>query len=118
MKKTIFALILLLGIAGVSHADDTWRSSHTVTADTLKSLCGTNNRNRGRIHAVRVGHGTSGVITLYNSQAVASNVFQVIYATSVVNAGNVMEYDVNLSSGLTYTTSVAGPSVNILYNCY
>lgn len=115
--KALIVFALLTCYAGASHAVTTvWRSSHTTTADTTKSLCGQSASSRCTLHGVRVGHGTSGQIQLFNSQGAASNAFQVIFTSAAVVAGS-YDYDVMMSSGCTYSTTAANTSVNILYSC-
>lgn len=114
--RALIVFALLSCFAGSSHAvSSVWRSSHTVSAETTKSLCGQSATSRCTFHGVRVGHGTSGTITIYNSQGSATNPFQVIF-TSVATVVGGYDYDVTMSSGCTYSTTAA-QSVNFLYSC-
>lgn len=119
MKKFFAVLSLLILGAGISLANSLWKSSHTATADTNQSLCGVNQRSNSCIFkGVKVGHGNSGTITIYNSQGAASGIFQQIFTTAaVVNNGYEYGDGVVMSSGCTYSTSAANQSVNLLYDC-
>lgn len=105
-----------------------WRASHTATADTTQILCrGTQylvagstitNGNLGILHGVCVNDAgaVSGAITIYDSSSTATNAFAVLRATAAVNQG-CMFYDVQVSSGLVYTTGAAN-DVTFLYTCF
>lgn len=117
MKKQILAVSVLLFMAGFANAiGSVWTSSHTATADTTKSLCGTNKKTRGLLHTVCVNDGAGGTITVYDSVITAANIVAVIRSTGAVNAGCLL-YDVAMSSGIAYTTSSAN-DVTFSYSCY
>lgn len=106
-------LILTLGLSfftSVLWADKVWKSSNTATADTTKSLCGTG---RGIIHGARVNTGAAGTLTIYNSRASATLPVAAINTAALAS----LDFDVLLSSGVTYTNS-ATANVTLLYDCY
>lgn len=115
MKKFIFLTMGLMFISGVSHATSpfVWRSSTTATADTTKSLCA---EGHPYLHGVRVTKADSGTVTIYNSRNAASSALAVIQSTAALVSGGV-DFDVLMSSGITYTNSTAGTNLTILYQC-
>lgn len=117
--RTLFLLGALLFVATASHAnsaDATWVSSNTATADTAKTLCG--QTRKALFHGICVNDvGGSGLITLSNSRVGTASPFAVIRSSYIVTSG-CQFFDVQLSSGLTYTTSVANDNVTFLFNCY
>jgi hypothetical protein len=116
MKRFILAVILSF-VAGVSWAvSDVWQSTNTATADTAKSLCSNSgsifSRAHAVVHNVCVNTGAAGTFTIYNSSAVAVNPVAAINTAAAI----CMEYDVSLSSGLSYTNS-ATANVTMTYIC-
>lgn len=117
--KRFLAVASLLMLSGSLYAiGSVWSSSHTATADSAKSLCGVNNKRRAQLHTVCVNDGPSGTISLFDSVAttLSTSTIAVIRSTSAVNMG-CLTYDINTSSGLTYTTSAAN-DVTFSYSCY
>ena len=120
MRRLLMAVAVLVMASGISRAAGPVKSSHTVTADTTKSLCGVNKGTNSCIfYGVVVGHGSAGTITIYNSQGAASNMFQQIFTTAAIvnNAYDYTDGGVVMSSGCTYSTTAANQSVNLLYDC-
>lgn len=114
MKRFLISLLVLLSVSTV-YAVDVWRSSTTATADTTKSLCNTARplSGRGMVHNVCVNTGAAGTFTVYNSSAAAVNPLAAIDTT----AKGCTEYDVMLTSGVTYSNS-ATANVTLTYACY
>lgn len=119
MKSLLLALSLCF-ISAASYAnsgDATWKSSNTATVDTLKSLCGFGPA-KALFHGVCVNDlGGSGLISVFNSRGVASLPVALIRSSAAVTSG-CQFFDVQLSSGLTYSTSVANDNITFMYNCY
>jgi hypothetical protein len=112
-------LILIASLMTASFAmagyGNVWKSSTTATADTTKALC--NPRTQGAIlHGVCISKADAGTFTIYDSSATANFPIAVIQSTSAAQSGCLF-YDVKVSSGLTYTNSVAGTNATILYGC-
>lgn len=106
--------------------NNVWLSSNTATADTTKNLCTAVNYlvgtttitvgGHGVFHGVCVNDaGSTGTISVFNSSGTSTSPIAVIRATSTVSACKY--YDVQISSGLTYTTS-APNDTTFLYQCY
>lgn len=112
MKK-VWLVPAILFMASALYAASVWKSSTTASADTTKRLC---TGNKAILHGVCVNDGPSGLVTVYDSSATATSPIAVIRSSSAVTAGCLF-YDVQTSSGLTYTTSAAG-NVTFLYGCY
>lgn len=118
MKKILIFLGLVFGTIPLFAAmGDIWKSSYTATADTAQSLCassGTGKR-RGFLHGVCVDDGGPGsTISVYNAYATAVNPVAIIFSTAA--AGNCMNFDVEMSSGIVYTKS-SGSNVTFTYAC-
>lgn len=117
MKKFIVGALIgffTLFLGGHSYAIDlsVWISSNTATADTTKSLCTTYTA-RGILRGACVNTGVAGTLTLYNSNATATNPVAAIDTSTK----GCQFYDVAAMSGVTYTNS-ATANVTILYQCY
>jgi len=103
-----------------------WLSSHTATADTTQILCpsrtfvlGTSTITEGGhaiLHGVCVNDANSGTISIYNSSSTAVNAVAVIRSTTAATSG-CQFFDVQMSSGLVYTTSQPN-DVTFLYGCF
>lgn len=103
MKK-VFTLFAFMLCAGVSYAGgpEVNKSSYTVTAETTKRIAATEKGNM--LYAVVVGSATPGsVLTIYDSSGTATNTI----ATISLHIARDYNFNVLLSSGLTYTTSAA-----------
>lgn len=114
MKRILILLSLMLSVS-MAYAVDIWKSTNTATADTTKSLCNnyTNpTRGRGMVHNVCVNTGAAGSFSVFNASAAAVNPVAVIDTT----AKGCTEYDVFLTSGVTYTNS-ATANVTMTYSC-
>ncbi len=127
MKKLLLASILFLSSYAMAINTAVWRSSHTTTADTTQKLCsgstyllGTSTLtygNLGVLHGVCVNDAPAvGTIAVYDSSSTAVNAFAVMRSTTVAN-GPCSFFDVQVSSGLVYTTSAAN-DVTFLYQCF
>lgn len=116
MKRFSLFLLMLVCPMSVHAVGSVWSSSHTATADSLKSLCGSNNKRRGVLHSVCVNDGPGGTVTLFDSVLSNTTTFAVIRTTSAVTAGCLL-FDVVTSSGITYTTS-APNDITFSYSCY
>ena len=126
MKRLLAALIFTLGMSLPAMALDTdvWLSSNTATADTTKNLCpgqtyvvqGSTytSGNHAVFHGACINTPVAGTLTIYNSSATAT---APIAAISTSTGMPCSLYDVQVSSGLTYTNS-ATANVTILYQCY
>lgn len=117
MKKYLFVLALVLGLGVRSNAAgiDFWISSNTATADTAQKLCPKGNtakQGHGVISSVCVNTGTAGTFTIYNASAAAVNPIAAIDTASK----GCMDYDVFITSGLSYTNS-ATANVTVTYSC-
>lgn len=131
MKKVLLAGLLAFTCWEVSYAVvmDSWVSSNTATADTIKNLCpGTSTLlvngstqtwgNRGVFHGVCINTGAVGSLSVWNSSApVAANAPSPIAVMNTATAQPCSIYDVGFSSGLTYTNS-ATANITLLYQCY
>lgn len=117
MKKLIFIAAFIGMICSAAWCDDVWKSSWTVTADTGQTLC--NAGRRSILHGVCITKSDGGTLSLFNgrSASVVVSTFAVIQATSAISGG-CQYFDVVASSGITYTSSLAGTSATILYDCY
>lgn len=118
MKKIVLllALISLFQASCFAIRADVWISSNTATADTTKALCNNtfpSSWPHAILHGICVNTGSAGTFTLYNSSASAIQPIAAIDTT----AKGCQNYDVQLSSGLTYTNS-ATANVTVLYQCY
>lgn len=117
MKRfLLLTLTLLLSSPAVFAVGSVWTSSHTATADSLQSLCGKNNRRRALLHTVCINDAPAGTVTLFDGVLMATNTIAVIRSTSAVNGGCFL-YDVQTTSGVTYTTSQP-MDVTFSFSCY
>lgn len=128
MKKVFVAICAILGLSCALFAfPPVWTSSHTTTADTTQILCkgstylvGTSTVTVGEraiFHGVCANDVPAfGTVTVYNSSSTATNAFAVLRSSTIAN-GPCAYFDVQLSSGLVYTTSAAN-DVTFLYQCY
>lgn len=126
MKKLTIFLVSFLIFSSCAYAINiaVWSSSNTATADTTKNLCpglpyliGTSTvteGNHGIIHGACINSGQPGTLTVYNSSATATNP---IFALSTSTAMPCSQYDVAVSSGLTYSNSSTA-NVTLTYTCY
>lgn len=93
-----------------------WSSSNTATADTTQALCTKtflSSWPHGIVHGLCVNTGAAGTYTIFNSSAAAIQPLAAIDTT----AKGCQYYDVQMSSGVTYTNS-ATANVTLLYSCY
>jgi len=117
MKKILFVLPLLVVMlslpvaAGSSFINPCiFKSSHTRTSDTTKEISST--KHVKYLRSVIVSSPTAdGWMTIYNSRGAASNEI----GTVDLGTANQYNYDLSISSGLTYTTSGNANGVTILY---
>ena len=130
MKKILkfiliaWGVMMFYGVRSYAVDMDTWTSSNTATADTLKNLCPGGYEvvngstvtfgNRGVIHGVCINTAVAGTLTLYNSSATATSAIAAINTNSAIPC---YYYDVAVTSGVTYTNS-ATANTTILYQCY
>lgn len=126
MKKLLFIALSIFGIAslGLAVGNSVWISSNTATADTTKNLCPgqtyviqgstVTEGNHGVFHGACINAGATGTLTIYNSSATANIPIAAITTSTAMPCSL---YDVQTSSGLTYTNS-ATANVTILYQCY
>lgn len=126
MKKLIILSTLFLASFVMAYSP-VWKSSHTTTADTTQKLCsgstyllGTSTNtygNLGIIHGVCVNSAVSGgTISVYDSSSTATNAIAIMLSTATANSG-CFYYDVQVSSGLVYTTSQPNDTT-FLYTCF
>lgn len=111
----LLVLLSALFLTSVGYAYDVWIATNTATADTTKALCLSNSlhgRRRAVVHSVSVNTGAAGTFTIYNSSAAASNPVAAIDTT----AKSYHEFNVQLSTGITYTNS-ATANVTMMYIC-
>lgn len=119
MKRLLFiiASVFLLSQLALAFQTSLWLSSNTSTADTTQNLCKNYNSGgsvRGVFHGVCLNTATAGTLTIYNSSGTANNPIAAMDTNRAVPCNY---YDVEVSSGLTYTNS-ATANVTILYQCY
>jgi hypothetical protein len=114
VKKIVFFGLVLLGPVSLGYAAhvesyDLLSASYTATSETAKRI----ETSPGSVLAcVVVGSASpSGLLKIYDSSAAASNQIANI---SLTVTGN-YDFDVRLSSGLTYTTTSNTAGVTITY---
>lgn len=110
MKKLLLLTILVsLGLtsAALAYEQRTMYSSFTTTNDTLQRI--PNARTIERVVASSVT--TGGLLKIYDSSATATNQI----AAVTLNSANFYPFEVQLSSGLTYSTTGNANGVTIIY---
>lgn len=118
MRK-LFLAILIAGISGsyvFADIGSIWISSNTATADTTQNLCKPKQGNttaRGLFHGARINTGGAGTLTVYASSASATSPIAAINTAAVAS----LDYDVIVSSGLTYSQTGTA-NITLLYQCY
>lgn len=119
MKRFLLAVSIMALSCPVFAISNVFLSSNTATADTTKSLCASTvpgmfaSTNHAVVHNACVNTGTAGTLTLYNSNGTAIQPFAAIDTA----AKGCQNFDVILSSGITYTNS-ATANITITYQCY
>ena len=117
--KRVLLFLVALSLTSVSMAFfPVWLSSHTETADTTQNLC--KPQTSGQVahadfHGVCIDSATAAASTfiVYAASGSANNMIVDIDATK----GGCYYYDVEVSSGLTYSNSSTAHAT-VLYQCY
>lgn len=110
MLLKAFVIVLVLSCP-VFAGNDIYISSKTATVDSAKTLCSGNKR--GFLHMVCMNKFSLGATMAINNNAGANPVAFI----SAPNYATCLSYDVEVSSGLAYTT-VGIADWTILYNCH
>ena len=109
MIKKLFAVLMLAASASYAVSFEVNQASHTATNDTLQQIGSTD---KSTFVGVIVSSPTSGgLLSVYNSQGAASS------KVADVSLGTVQspEYNVRMSSGITYSTTGNSGGVTILW---
>jgi hypothetical protein len=110
MNKLISALVSVALLGGISLADDVKRSSHTATNDSIRRITGA--LAGSTLVSVVVSSPTAtGTITLYDSNATATNLIGVVHCGTLQSP----VYDVRVSSGISYVSDDCTGGVTVIW---
>src|SRR5690349_6737518 len=108
MKK-LFAVVasLLLASPLMAFETRTLYSSFTTTNDTLQQISSAKTLERVVVSSVTAG----GLLTVYDSRGSASRIVAVV----TLGVANYYDFEITVSSGLTYSTTANSGGVTIIY---
>lgn len=115
MKRLLLVLVSVSFMSVSAFAvSEVWTSSHTATVDSNKNLCG---NAKATLHSVCVGRSDGGTITLSDTRGTFTSTSTIaVLISTATNVSGCVEFDVKVSSGLTYSTTGA-QDTTFMYQC-